>query len=212
MAAKNNLTFTELLHPFSKLRTDVTLKDADGTNHNIPQINVILQDFKKESRKSLNQKLVLDRVDTENCTEDEMVTKYYDKISLDAPGYTPWFDVWMKLYLQGLPVMDNEFLKHELGCIFVASTKCNDPVEQLRKMTQIHQNNLNYKSGTGIPHFGGTEAVKYYVLVHDIRSDVAEEKMEDIFKQVLFCHSISCIIDIVDKIELKTISYTFRGV
>ena len=47
IANKNNLTFTELLQPFSKLGTDVTIKDVDGQNHNVPSLNIILQDFKK---------------------------------------------------------------------------------------------------------------------------------------------------------------------
>ena len=47
IANKNNLTFTELLQPFSKLGTDVTIKDVDGQNHNVPCLNIILQDFKK---------------------------------------------------------------------------------------------------------------------------------------------------------------------
>ena len=47
IAYRNNLTFTELLQPFSKLGTDVTIKDVDGQNHNVPSLNIILQDFKK---------------------------------------------------------------------------------------------------------------------------------------------------------------------
>ena len=50
IANKNNLTFTELLQPFSKLGTDVTIKDVDGQNHNVPSLNIILQDFKKVER------------------------------------------------------------------------------------------------------------------------------------------------------------------
>ena len=65
----------------------------------MPQLNILLQDF-NEGRRPLNQKLILEKVDNENCGKEEMVTKYYDKISLDAPGYTPWFDVWTKLYIQ----------------------------------------------------------------------------------------------------------------
>ena len=47
IANKNNLTFTELLQPFAKLGTDVTMKDVDGQNHNVPCLNIVLQDFKK---------------------------------------------------------------------------------------------------------------------------------------------------------------------
>ena len=51
MAGRNNLTFTELLQPFSKMSTDVTMKDVDGQNHNVPCLHVILQDFRKDPHK-----------------------------------------------------------------------------------------------------------------------------------------------------------------
>ena len=78
---------------------------------------------------------MLDRVSEENCDEADLVTKHFPKLSLDAPGYTPWFDTWMKLYLQTLPVVDHEFLKHSLGVIFVVSTKCKQPVEAFRQLS-----------------------------------------------------------------------------
>lgn len=91
-----------------------------------------LQDFKKDPQKVVNQKLLLDRVGEENCATGDMVTKHFERHSLDAPGFTPWFDVWMKLYLQSLPTMEHEYLKHHFGCLFVVSTAHANPVEQFR--------------------------------------------------------------------------------
>ena len=54
IANKNNLTFTELLQPFSKMLTDVTIKDVDGANHNVPALNILLQDFKRDPHKQAN--------------------------------------------------------------------------------------------------------------------------------------------------------------
>ena len=68
-------------------------------------------------------KLMLDRISEENCDDRDMITKHFPRVSLDAPAYTPWFDTWMKYYLQTLPVAEHEFLKHSLGCIFVVSTR-----------------------------------------------------------------------------------------
>ena len=56
VAMKNNLSFTELLQPFSKLLQDVTVKDADGTNHNVPSLNINLQDFKRDPQKQVTNK------------------------------------------------------------------------------------------------------------------------------------------------------------
>ena len=74
-------------------------------------------------------KLMLDRISEENCDDRDMITKHFPRVSLDAPAYTPWFDTWMKYYLQTLPVAEHEFLKHSLGCIFVVSTRSDPELE-----------------------------------------------------------------------------------
>ena len=69
------------------------------------------------------------------CEEADLLTKHFAKLTLDAPGYTPWFDTWMKLYLQTLPVVEHEFLRHSLGVIFVVSTNSKQPVEAFRQLS-----------------------------------------------------------------------------
>ena len=91
--------------------------------------------FLKDPQKSVNTKLMLDRVSDENCEEADLLTKHFAKLTLDAPGYTPWFDTWMKLYLQTLPVVEHEFLRHSLGVIFVVSTNSKQPVEAFRQLS-----------------------------------------------------------------------------
>jgi len=184
IASKNNLTFTELLQPFSKMGTDVTMKDVDGQNHNVPSLSLILQDFKKDPQKSVNTKLMLDRVSEENCDEKDMITKHLDKISLDAPGYTPWFDIWMKYYLQTLPTVEHEFLKHSLGCIFVVSTNSKDPVETFRALS-THQQRLQHdRASSNYPVYFNPSILKYYVLVHDSYSNVDDAAAQEMFTLV----------------------------
>lgn len=43
LTAKNNLTLTELLQPFSKLLTEVTVKDPEGVNASVSHLNVTFQ-------------------------------------------------------------------------------------------------------------------------------------------------------------------------
>jgi hypothetical protein len=40
-------------------------------------------------------------------TEEPVVSKTFNRgeNTLEAPGYTPWFDAYMKLYLQSIPTM-----------------------------------------------------------------------------------------------------------
>lgn len=183
IANKNNLTFTELLAPFTKLGSDVTIKDADGTNYNVHCLHVQLQDLKKDSQKLVNQKLMFDRISEENCEPDEMVTKHFEQLTLDAPGFTVWFDIWMKLYLWSLPVADQEYLKHPFGCIFVVSTACPDPVDQFRTLVQNQQKRQHSQSGGLTPYFA-PNIIKIYVLVHESSSGVTEMKAQNMFTQV----------------------------
>ena len=183
IAGRNNLTFTEILQPFSKLGSDVTIKDVDGSNHNVPNLHLILQDLQRDSPKLINQKLLLERLSEENCEESEMVTKHYDKISLDAPGFTPWFDLWMKLYLQTLPVVEHEYLKHQFGCIFAVSTQCSNPVEQLRTLSQVQHKYQHDRVGTNTLYFS-PNILKYYILVHDVNSGITDMQAQNMFTQI----------------------------
>ena len=45
---KNNLTLTEILQPFSKLPVDVTVKDPEGVNHAVANLNLTFMDFNKD--------------------------------------------------------------------------------------------------------------------------------------------------------------------
>jgi len=183
IANKNNLTFTELLQPFSKMTTDVTIKDVDGSNHNVPSLNIILQDFKKDPQKAVNQKLMLDRISEENCDEKDLISKHFEKLTLDAPGYTPWFDTWIKFYLQTLPVVEHEYLKHHLGCIFAVSTCSTNPVEQLRTLSANQHRHQHEKAGS-YPTYFCPNILKYYVLVHDSYSAIDDGTAQELFTQV----------------------------
>jgi len=195
IANKNNLTFTELLQPFSKMLTDVTIKDVDGANHNVPALNIVLQDFKKDPHKQVNQKLMLDRVGEENVEEKDLISKHFPKITIEAPGYTPWFDTWMKLYLASLPTVDHEYLKHHLGCIFAVSTTTKDPVEALRSLVSMQQRAQHERTGpNAYPQYFVPNILKYFVLVHDSYSPVDDAAAAEIFTKIqnafepTFCH------------------------
>ena len=51
----------------------------------------------------VNQKLMLDRVGEENVEEKDLISKHFPKITVEAPGYTPWSEhfanIWQNLIL-----------------------------------------------------------------------------------------------------------------
>ena len=66
-----------------------------------------------------------------------MTRDFGDGLVLEAPGFTPWFDSWMKLTMQAVPSgLEHEFTRTSLGCIFVVSADQADPIEALKALSQ----------------------------------------------------------------------------
>jgi hypothetical protein len=187
---KNNLTMVEMLQPFSKLMTDVTLKDPEGANHPVASLSVTFQDFQKDPTRSIGPRLLSDTVSS--LTEEPLVARTFPARSLqiEAPGFTPWFDAWTKIYLQSLPCVDHEFLRHHIGCVFVVSSSSRvDPLEELRNLVQIQHKRQHERSSSGpggvnmYPQYFSPHILKYYVLLHDVYS-VEESRAHEIYKQM----------------------------
>lgn len=195
LAGKNNLSLVETLQPFSKLMTDVTLKDPEGANHPVSCLNVTFQDFKKDPSRAIGPRLLSDTVSY--ITQEPMVSRAFPNrsVQLEAPGFTPWFDAWTKLYLNSVPgQVEHEFTRHHLGCIFVAASNSKEnPVEQLKSLVQVQHKHQHEKSSTTssssssgsnhYPQYLSPHILKYYVLVHDVYA-ADEAKAQEIFTQM----------------------------
>ena len=113
------------------------------------------------------------------------------QISLEAPGFTPWFDVWMKFMINSFPTgtADHEFIRHHLGCIFVISSSTKNPVEQLQVLSQ-QQYRHQHEKGVSTSNVGGvypqylcTNILKYYVVIHDA-FEVDDASAQEMFIKV----------------------------
>ena len=182
---KNNLSMVEMLQPFSKLTSDVPIKDPEGANHSISSLSLAFQDFQKDPTKTVGPRLLADTV--ASVTEEPLVSRAFPSrsLQLEAPGFTPWFDSWTKIYLQSLPSVEHEFLRHHIGCVFVVSSNAKDPLEQLRNLIQTQHKVQHERSSSGMsyPQYFTTNALKYYVLLHDVYS-TEESKAHEVFKQM----------------------------
>ena len=130
--------------------------------------------------------------DTVNHVHDEpVVTRDFgDGTVLEAPGFTPWFDCWMKLTMAAVPAgMDHEFIRCSLGCVFVVAAGQQNLVEALRNLSQTQYKHQHEGSGKGgplhnnYPHYVTPNILKYYVVLHDAHK-VDESKAQEGFTQV----------------------------
>ena len=94
------LSLVELLEPFARLTSDVTIKDPEGITHPIPNLSLTFQDFYKDPCRDIGPRLLSDTV--ASITEEPLVSRAFPNrsLQLEAPGFTPWFDAWTKIYLQ----------------------------------------------------------------------------------------------------------------
>ncbi len=127
LCAKNNLTLTETLQPFSKLLSDVAVRDPEGgaAAHPVSGLAVAFQDFKKDPARLVNQRLLSDLV--ARSTEESVLTRTYGDAcgrewTVEAPAFTPWFDLWMKLYIGSVPATEHEYSRHHVACVLATSS------------------------------------------------------------------------------------------
>ena len=84
---KNNLSMVEMLEPFARLNSDVTIKDPEGITHSIANLSLTFQDFHKgDPARNIGPRLLSDTV--ASITEEPLVSRAFPtrSLQLEAPG------------------------------------------------------------------------------------------------------------------------------
>ncbi|CAH0562044.1 unnamed protein product [Brassicogethes aeneus] len=164
---KNNLSFIDLLQPFSKLNSDVHYKDPNGVVISIRNMKLTFLDVNSRppqttlARKFLNNSVSEAQDPRETCYK---IGGY----SLDIPSYTPWYEAWRDTFLRVQYPSDHEYTKHFLACMLVASS--NDP-NPLEAINQLNQQLIKMQSTAPgkLPKWFSSNILKYYVILEDIK-------------------------------------------
>lgn len=83
--------------------------------------------------------------------------------SADASGSSsPFYRLYLRRLLSGLPISPHETFSHPVACIIAISSRCPNPIEQLRQLYQS-TNNGDHR----LPQWVNNDYLRYYVLVHD---------------------------------------------
>ncbi|KAB2575450.1 Trapp complex protein trs85 [Lasiodiplodia theobromae] len=86
-----------------------------------------------------------------------------NRSSADAPGSSsPFYRLYLRRLLSGLPISPHETFSHPVACIIAISSRCPNPIEQLRQLYQS-TNNGDHR----LPQWVNNDYLRYYVLVHD---------------------------------------------
>ncbi|XP_015337692.2 trafficking protein particle complex subunit 8-like isoform X1 [Marmota marmota marmota] len=193
----NHLSFAELLKPFSRLTSEVHMRDPNNQLHIIKNLkiavsNIITQPPRPGAIRKLLNDVVSGSQPAEGLVANVITAGDYDlnisdrSIKASVPWYsnwkdtlmelkesslytatTPWFESYRETFLQSMPASDHEFLNHYLACMLVASSNEVEPMEQFSKLSQ-EQHRIQHNNDYSYPKWFIPNTLKYYVLLHDV--------------------------------------------
>ncbi|KAL4234283.1 Trafficking protein particle complex 8 [Mactra antiquata] len=158
LCQKNNLSFVQLVQPFSRLKTEAHIKDPNNVQHSVQHLRIGVVDMNNQiPPAAAAKKLMNDAVNNEQPQLSEgnrgnvITVGDYD---LQLSSSTPWFEAYREVFLQTLPQSDHEFLKHCLASM----------LQTLSSSQQQQQSQFPNK----LPLWFSPNILKYYVLLHDV--------------------------------------------
>ncbi|KAF8560797.1 hypothetical protein P879_08712 [Paragonimus westermani] len=191
ICSKANLSFSELLKPFSQLSKDVTIRDNNNLLHTVTSLRVNFLDTSSPLVSIASARSHLRQIVTACSTDFSIPSSTYSngKLSACVPSTIPWFEAWRYVFIKSLRPSVHEFLGHCLASIFVVSSTHSDPVEALStlsKQQQVQsqqQQQSSHQSGDNHPCWFGTNVATFFVLVH-IPAQVSQTKVDEQFAQM----------------------------
>ena len=109
------------------------------------------------------------------------------KQGLDVETASPYYALYLRRLLSGIPIAPQETFAHPVACIIAISSRTQEPIEELRKLyAETSQGERK------LPGWVDGDYLRYYVLVHDEENDDITRSM-GFFEQMkrhlgLHCH------------------------
>ncbi|XP_036179651.1 trafficking protein particle complex subunit 8 isoform X11 [Myotis myotis] len=208
----NHLSFAELLKPFTRLTSEVHMRDPNNQLHIIKNLkiavsNIITQPPQPGAIRKLLSDVVSGSQPADGLVANVITAGDYDlnisdrSIKASVPWYsnwkdtlmemkesslntatTPWFESYRETFLQSMPASDHEFLNHYLACMLVASSSEAEPMEQFGKLSQ-EQHRIQHNNDYSYPKWFIPNTLKYYVLLHDVSAG-DEQRAESIYEEM----------------------------
>ncbi|XP_054714525.1 trafficking protein particle complex subunit 8-like [Uloborus diversus] len=173
ICAKNNLTFVEMVQPFCRLNTEVTIRDPSNMPSTIKNFRVTMKDLRSQPHTlSVGKKMMYDAVASNVPSSPDgilMNTLSTENYHLKYCSSTPWFEAYREVFFQVTSPTEHEFVHNYLSCVFVVSSSHQDPLSQINELSQQlvqHQQNSLHNSKWFFSFI-----FTYYLLLHDVSSE-----------------------------------------
>lgn len=129
LCLKNNLTFVQMVAPFSKLTGDAHFRDTSGISVSIKGLRLNVCDINwRPPQTILARKMLNESVSSASCDKTKEI-KVNDDFVLDIPCSFPWYEQWRETFLTVQFPSDHEFTRHFLCCLIVISSSEANPVD-----------------------------------------------------------------------------------
>ncbi|KOB71872.1 TRS85-like protein, partial [Operophtera brumata] len=179
VVSKNNLTFTELLQPFTKMEAEGQLKEPGSSTCVIKNWKLIIRDVNwkpvqpTEARRQLNNAVL-------HNYNDKTIPMEFEGRKFDIPQLPYWFDAWRETYLEVQFPSDHEFTKHFLSCIIVGVAHDDNVIDSFNELNHKYSQ-LQNVAPPKLPKWFNSGTLKSYLLLHDA-SVISREKAEVTFE------------------------------
>lgn len=163
---KNNLSFVELIQPFSKITNDPVFRDSQsGNSVSLKGIRLNISDVEwRPPQTMLARKMLNDAVSAINCENTKTVHLEGGKYSLEIPLTEPWYEQWRETFLAVQFPADHEFTRHFLSCLIVVSSA--EAIEVSQQLTnKVHM--LQNVTPPKLPKWFSQDPLNCYVMLHD---------------------------------------------
>uniref|UniRef100_A0A5K3EJ97 TRAPP trafficking subunit Trs65-domain-containing protein n=3 Tax=Mesocestoides corti TaxID=53468 RepID=A0A5K3EJ97_MESCO len=167
--APNNLTFVDLLLPFSGQIRDVCMKDGNNISHVMKKLRIRFHNALLPFDLSVKCEGV---IDPSLFPPASYSTFYLNGKAYSIPVDTFWFEYWRHSFISGLGPYAHEYLTRYLGCLFVVTTCNPDP---LNAFTVLVQEQANLVRTQPLRWFSPSKLPSFFVLINDTALVGADE-------------------------------------
>ncbi|KAL5275881.1 TRAPPC8 family protein [Megaselia abdita] len=164
---KNNLSFVELLQPFSKLSSEAQIRDTTGTSISNKNLKLNICDiFWRPPQTVLARKMLNEVVTAANSDKTKFVS-LVNGLELEVPSAEPWFENWKETFFSVQFPSEHEFTRNFLSCIIVLSSSDTALLDTANQLTQkIHM--MQNMTPPKLPKwFQPNDVLNTYLLLHE---------------------------------------------
>lgn len=179
---KNNLTFADLVKPFSTLTNESQISGPSSQSYRVYNLHVHALDVKKPATE----------YDTAASSKEAMASQISDyagndnipTVTIDSGDYSlsvnrtcPWMEIYRQFVFRSGPPQNHEYVGHLVACMLVISSSHPSPMQQFSDISQ-QQNRIQHgDSGMNAFKWMTPNTMKYYVLLHDVnQGDISKAK------------------------------------